>query len=308
MENELREFVYLDEMSVNSLLASQYIAVPEAVKDATEDIEMDGSGLSLGGSVSVPGIGSLEGGGETSSSDESRNLREIERKVNGQYRFSLLHDVLEKEDLLKKLSRSNGNSGLNLNAGQPIKIQGRCDPDPFFNLLNSITILLRMFEASAVEQNMNADWDLTEQKDEIMVDGTDSVFDIWKRVLHGERIGLRIDSDNFDYPVVMSIDLNSLWTDPKREFFSTKNYTVVGRVDEVISKSNWDYIDLLQIMGQVFSEDSVDEFRGNLMDLAEDLKNQENQEDSFDFDVEIDRSDYVVEGPAIIVDPIAIYW
>ena len=38
MTNELREFVYLDSMSVNSLLASQYMAIPEAIRDVSENI------------------------------------------------------------------------------------------------------------------------------------------------------------------------------------------------------------------------------------------------------------------------------
>ena len=309
MDTELREFVYLDEISVNSLLASQYVAIPEAVKDATEEIEGSDSGWAISGSLTVPGVGGVKAGSESSDSEESRNLREIERKVNSQYRFSILHDVLEQSGSLQNLSKmdEDEDSSLNFNSGDTIKIQGSCDPDPFFKVLNSMTLLMRMFEATQVEQKMGEDWNLSEQKDQVMLGETESVFDIWKNVLHGERIGLRVDSEEFDYPVVMSIELDSLWTDPKREFFSTKNYTVVGRVDQVIAQSKWDYIDLLQIMGEVFSSESLDEFRDVLMDVAEDMEEQDSDEE-FDIDLDIDRSDYVVEGPAIVVDPIAIHW
>ncbi|GAA1817249.1 hypothetical protein GCM10009682_42600 [Luedemannella flava] len=313
MVSELREFVYLDELSVNSLLASQYVAVPEAVKEASENIEGDESGWSFGGSLSISGLGGGEISRDSSSSEEQRVLRETERKVNGQYRFSILHDVLEGSGELVDLSdsSSDNSSSLEFDSGDPIKIRGDCDPDPFFKLLNSITMLTRMFEAEQLEHTTGEDVDFSEDMDEIMIDESRSVFDIWRDILHGERIGLRVDSDGFNYPVVMSIDLGSLWTNPKREFYSTKQYTVIGRVDHVIGNEKWDYIDLVQIMSEVFTEDSVDGFRGVLSEVAENLEENtqtENEEEMFEIDTDIEESDYVVDGPAIVIDPVAIYW
>jgi hypothetical protein len=65
--NELREFVSLDTMSVNSLLASQYVALPEAVRQVSEDIGGEDSqkGLNL-----TLGHGPAKVGGSYSSGEK----------------------------------------------------------------------------------------------------------------------------------------------------------------------------------------------------------------------------------------------
>jgi DNA-binding winged helix-turn-helix (wHTH) protein len=63
---------------------------------------------------------------------------------------------------------------------------------------------------------------------------------------------------------------------------------------------------LLKICGSVFSDDSVDNLRDALTEVGDEIADVD--EDGFKFDVEIDRDDYVVEEPAVIVDPVAVYW
>ena len=87
-DKELREFVYLDPMSVNSLLASQYVALPEAIRQVSEDIGGEDSqkGLNL-----TLGYGPAKVGGSYSSgeSERERRLSKTERQINDQYRFSI---------------------------------------------------------------------------------------------------------------------------------------------------------------------------------------------------------------------------
>jgi hypothetical protein len=105
----------------------------------------------------------------------------------------------------------------------------------------------------------------------------------------------------------MSVGIENLWVNPEREFLGSKNYTVVGRVVQTITgEEKWDFIDLLKICGSVFSDNSVDNLRDALTEVGDEIANVD--EEGFQFDVEIDREDYVVEEPAVIVDPVAVYW
>jgi len=307
--SQLREFVYLDTISVNSLLASQRVAVPERVKQASEDIDAGSAGLSGGISGSIPGVGGVNIKGNTSSSDESRSLHEVQRKVNDQYKFSILRDVLDDSNNLEKISSIDIEAeGLDISAGDAVEMTGNCDIDPFYRILDTISTLLRIFEAEQLDQPADQEIDIEKQKDELFVENDQNVFDLWKEILHGDYLGLKLTNTEFKYPVVMSISLDSLWIDPSRDFYSNKDYTVVGRVNEVLSsRKKWDFVDLLELMGDVFVEDSVEEFREVLMQVVEDM-NTETEDDAFDIDIDIDKSDYVVEGPVIVIDPIAIYW
>lgn len=305
MTDELREFVYLDSMSVNSLLASQYVAIPETVREVSEEIEGEEGNKGLSASLGFSGVGSVGGQWQSKDSDQDRHMAETEQRINDQYRFSMLHKSLNESGQFTDLSttESTEESSLELSQGQVIKIEGVFETDPFYRLLSAVSLMMRLFRAEELPQD---DGDF-EDVDEMLTEDGQTVFELWKEILHGEEIGLKIKSDQFRYPIIMSIGTENLWVNPEREFLGAKNYTVVGRVTQTISgEETWDFIDLLRICGSVFSDESVDSFRDALTDVGDEIADID--EDGFQFDVEISRDDYVVEEPAIIVDPIAIYW
>ncbi|QIB78815.1 hypothetical protein G3A49_11970 [Haloferax volcanii] len=305
MTDELREFVYLDSMSVNSLLASQYMAVPETVRDVSEDIEGDDSQKGLSGSIGFQGIGSIGGNWKSGDSEQSRRMSETEQRINDQYRFSMLYKTLKESDQLTNLSeaKATDTTSLELSQGQVVKVTGNCETDPLYRLLSAISLMMRFTKAEQMPQD---EFD-TNDLDDITLDDGNSIFALWKEILHGEQIGLKIDPDGFRYPVIMSVGIENMWVNPEREFLGAQNYTVVGRVTQVNSGNEaWDFIDLLKIFRSVFSDESVDKFRDSITEVGEKLNQSDNGE--FQIDVEINREDYVVEEPAVIIDPIAIYW
>jgi len=306
---ELREFVYLDKLSVNSLLASQRVAVPEKVKDASEKINGLDTSYSGEFSLSIPTIGGASIARGADDTEKTRALQETQKKINDQYRFSILYEVLRQSEMLTDLNSSDVKE-LSFSSGDAVKISGTCDLDPFFQLFNSVSALLRIFQAEQIEHTAEHEFDVNDQKDQLILDNGLSVFDIWKDILHGDHLGMMITNDSFSYPVVMSINRGSLWIDPKRDFYSDKKYTVVGRVNKVVSRDNkWDFIDLLGLMSDIFTDDSVEQFRNILRETADKMKtNNSSNSEQFELDFNIERSDYVVDGPAIVIDPIAIYW
>ena len=303
MTNELREFVYLDSMSVNSLLASQYMAIPEAIRDVSENIREESDEGSIGGGVDVYGIGELSAELSRGDTEESRQVAETERRINDQYRFSILHASLESEGQLINLDEreANNDESLSFSQGDVVKATGNTTTDPFYRVLSSISSVMRISKVEQIEKEQDGDFDeMTDTEGEW-------IFDTWKDILHGERIGLKIDPRNYSYPVLMSVKTDELWVDPEREFIGGHDYTVVGRVSQVLAGNNkWDFVDLLQIMKGAFSDDSIDQFRDIFSEVAEDMN--EVDEEGFSFDVDVDRGEYVVEEPSIVVEPIAIYW
>lgn len=174
--------------------------------------------------------------------------------------------------------------------------------DPFFRNLSSMSSLMRIGQLEQI-----ADQEINEME-ELSISNNKSVFDVMMNVLHGEQIGLKIDTEGYHHPVLMSINTDDLWIDPEREFGGEREYTVVGRVIQVLSsRGKWDFLDLLQIMDDAFTEDSIDVFRDELMEFARAWA-EEDEDEEYDLEFEINRDDYVVEGPATVVDPIAIYW
>lgn len=303
MTDELREFVYLNSMTVNSLLASQQVAVPETVRDVSEEVYETTDEGSIGGSVDVWGVGNISGELARGDSDQTSQLAETQKRINDQYRFSILYSALKDEDKLVDLNQEQADDDESFSYGQGdvIKAEGECVTDPFYRVLSSILSLMRISKIEQIEEGHTDDFD----------EMTDSegnwIFETWREILHGERIGLRIDSDDFRYPVVMSVDTSDLWVNPERSFTHGRRYTVVGRVSRVLTRnSRWDFVDLLQIMGQTFSDESLDQFRDVFAEVGESLGDSNN--DEYSLDVNVSRDDYVVEGPAIVVEPVAIYW
>jgi hypothetical protein len=107
----------------------------------------------------------------------------------------------------------------------------------------------------------------------------------------------------------MAVNIENLWVNPQREFLSSHDYTVVGRVDRVMAGSEkWDFIDILQIIDLVFSDESVDAFRDIFAEVAEYIGEIGEDDNEAEFAADISSDDYVVEEPAIVIDLVAIYW
>lgn len=151
MPNELREFVYLDNMSVNSLLASQYVAIPETIRDLSESLEGEEVGGEVSGSVGVSDFFRVSGQISGTESAEERSMAEIERRVNDQYRFSILYKSLNQTDKLTDLTEeTNGN--LDFSQGDVIKVQGGCISDPFYRFLSGFSLIMRIFQSDQVAE------------------------------------------------------------------------------------------------------------------------------------------------------------
>jgi hypothetical protein len=158
----------------------------------------------------------------------------------------------------------------------------------------------------------------------------DTVEDV-REAVYGNQIGLKINVEDSDLNYVMALEDDKLWIDnPRREFSASKDYTILGRVIGVVGEDNdWDYIDVFRVTGTVLGDESMSTIRTAISELIgmidgfekqvpvpnfseidiEDMSDEVSENKSMHtVKIDIEDKDMSVEGPAVIIDPIAVYW
>jgi hypothetical protein len=212
---------------------------------------------------------------------------------------NILSEVVEEQGYIKNLPLEDGED---LNSGDIVKLSGKAETDDYYKYLNTVLhftkneALLNLFNEGG--QNSEVATELAQLDLDELIKG-----------IYGERVGLKVEKEKSKMDYGMALDFDNLWVDPKREFLGEREYTILGRVETTISsKSTWDFIDLLRVASTLLTDDKMDELREEMeiedMDTEED---EEDDEESLEI-TDINKEDFSMSGPAIILDPIAVYW
>jgi hypothetical protein len=149
---ELREFAYLDSLSVYSLLASIGEPVIQQEESLDEHTENTSSSGNLEGEVNLEGrVGELvnrvssrlgaSGSLDLSKSKTARDLLRTTSRVNDQYRFDKLHRELE-DNITELPANTNQEEGDVISISEDtdvIKVTGTIETDPLYRLVNTLT-------------------------------------------------------------------------------------------------------------------------------------------------------------------------
>ncbi|WP_454852452.1 DUF6414 family protein [Promicromonospora soli] len=279
-ERPLREFVYLDETSVTSLLVSQTGTVPETVSHGTtvaEEAELSGK-LSAG----VPTVGKAESGSRYQTSNSS--TVQISRKAVVQSVFRELRD-LELNYVLKspvgpvdKLSSAGDIATVaspaavaasRLERGELVEIDVVLEVHPVFRMGTMIS------EFTAMVEEWPAMSDTAGQAGESMLRETQPVSKLLQRLLAGL---IPISAKAVDYSVVTVdgceyvahndaiSDLNlprrplmvvgvtehlGYWKDIRRVLFSSGRFTMLCRVSRDGLQDTWTPVKLADLFGEI---------------------------------------------------------
>ena len=336
--DELREFVYLDSLAVQSLLASLHVDISEESTRINQQSERVKENAAVNAGVSGPGIGSFGANVGTSTAETEGEILETSKKITDQYIFDVLYNELDDSGKISTFSfdwdSPPSNSDFNLDSVDVVKITGTAKTDPVYRLANLVSLLSRV---EVLQEYQDSDNRSTTEISQIADD--------LKEIIFSNQIGVQID-DGTLMSYVMSVDTDNLWVnDPRREFTDSREYTVLGRVvGEIPEDDEWDYIDLLRISDVIFDKESLrtvrelltifldllSDFRIRLsLEPLKDVSFQEMQKvdfeqvflgmgtesgDSDDEDsetgiqVRIKDKTVCVEAPGLIIEPIAIYW
>lgn len=290
---ELREFVYLNELSLNSHLSSLGVGIPEEILQKSGS-ETEKSGSAEGG-LTIPGTSlGIKGGGRLSHMDTSNVQTRMQ--ITAPYRF---------EELLNQISENGfdiiGNKNLGgTSRGDVVKIEGKIWPMSLFKVETAIKLFLEVMEEETLDNIEELPGDTEDSQQEI-TDEDYKQFKAMNQVIEkfiGETIPIRMHRNGIDAGI--SLDRSFMRTNPFRTFAEEKEFTLVGRVMERLRHTDlWDPNDLTNLMREYISIDEAEEMLKNF---------EEDIEASEDINISFEEKDRSIQAPGIVVFPIAIYW
>lgn len=316
-EQELREFIYLNDESINSHLSSLGVGLETARVAA--NVEETETSSRFAAVVPLP-FGSAAGASKGSKSiDSDETEREVDITVP--YKFQELTRQIKDEYEVKMPEKED----VEVEYGDVVAVEGIVSPLSFFrfeiaqdaNLTLTDSIIAAEKRMNTLQEvlknhNMNEEIEEIEQSqeeedlEEVPVEVREARSEVNKtftqisKGLTGGRVPIRIDSqDGFEgnsYGAVL--DRTQLRIPEKRAFFQPRRYMIFGRVeDKILESDEWDPIDTTRVIQSFASEDvGISGFMDMIRSVAED-----NQ-------IEMRDEHITVDGPATIIDPLAVYW
>ncbi|WP_132059747.1 DUF6414 family protein [Halorussus amylolyticus] len=301
MPDNLREFVYLDDISVNSHLSSLGEGKPQEIVDVSED-ETENSG---GGNIEV-----IKG----SRTSRSLNSTETQMSATAPYRFERLLEKLEEEEI----PIHDNPDPREVARGDVVRISGKFTPMSLYKIEIAIKALFNLIDEETAQSVTEAN--LTDEEEESEIpdpddipgsrenpdDSTDAealsalyqVGDIFRDLaeeLIGESVPIRIQCQ--DTSAVTLLDRGKFEVPHRDAFFEEKDYVLFGRVDERISRNEeWDPIRASNIMGRYFEDQESTDWQDDWEETAEGIG------------IQMEDEDLLISGRSIVIHPIAVYW
>lgn len=299
MSADVRQFIYLDSQAVNSLLASMSMAVPERVREVVEETEEAGEEASGEAKFNIPSFMSLGGGGKATHSEGSRDLSEIERHVTSQYRYDILEKALQEEGSTSIYELDDTEDFSDLDTGEIVKLQGTCTTDPLYPLLGALEHITEATSEAPSGSGLIAQ--LAQSQSDF---GQVQQF---YQLLYGGWVGLELTPNTGDHNFGLAINEELATVDCYREFRGLNEYTVLARVqDQVQEGEKWDLVEALRVIAGISPDVEIEQFRAEIIGrILREIDDQDN--DGFQLP-ELDPDKMFVDGPATILNPIALYW
>ncbi len=292
---ELREFIYLDEVSVTSLLSSRRGAIPSEFKETFSDslsTEMSGQ-VQADAIVAKTKVGSKF---KTASSAD----RQIVRKATIQATFKDLYDMehkrltisLPKEgesapaDIIKqpkdieKIAQPWAITGSQLKQGRLAEFSVELQADPIFRVSSIISVFATMFEKSKLLSSQINDKSITDatEVNRILEQLMDGLIPLKCRVIdygvvtvdgndyivHNSVLDKMSDADRPETkPLYLTgvTEQGLFWKDIRRVLFSKARVKVLCRLNKDGLSSTWLPVKLVNVLGEV-APDIADTMRG----------------------------------------------
>lgn len=287
MPNQLREFVYLNEVSINNHLSSMGRGVPEeVVQQSGEETETSGNAK-----VGIPSVG-LGAGGKRSYLD-SDNL-ETRITVTGPYRFQELRDEIEDAGI----HIHDGSNPSELSRGDVVEVSGKLKPMSLFKFEIAFKAFLDIMDNETQQYLQEIDYQDQQVQEEISEEDVEELKNMLNLIQRfaGDKIPLRADVDS--HPFGIPLDRNHMRNNPERVFFEDREYTAFGRVENLVQDAEqWDPAAVTDIIDTyVPQEQTGEEMRTILKQVSR------------EFNMQLSDEDFIIKSPGSIIHPIAVHW
>ncbi|MFC6940039.1 hypothetical protein ACFQE8_08700 [Salinirubellus sp. GCM10025818] len=277
---ELREFVYIDDESLNSNLSSLGRGVPSEIIQSSEG-ETEKAGQAGG---TIWGIGAK---GKYAGID--RNTIETTLQITAPYRFQDLLNALEENDI----EIHHNPDPRSVARGDVVRIEGQAKPMSLFKFevtLKTIRELLNQQTQQSLEELDDAE--IEEDVDLAQLDVIQELIEHFT----GSTLPLRVVTDDAKYGV--ALDREKMRLSPSRAFLNEQEYTLFGRVDQrILADSSWDPILATKILNRYLPEDSSsEEMRESLEEVAREIN------------LSMEAEDWELTGHTATIHPIVLFW
>lgn len=297
MPDKLREFIYLDDVSVNSHLSSLGKALPREV------IEQSESGKETEGGADVKLVKGSRVLSESTGTETTRD-------ATAPYRFEELRKTLVEEDI----QIHDNPDPRAVSRGDVIRVDGTTVPMSLYKIELAAMSFLEIFDgmmesdviedidelADENERDQNIDPQRTGDEDDIELS---EALDVLRTILElaeefiGDGIPIRVVNETGTY--VIALDRSLMRVSGREAFFEETDYVIFGRVKGRINRDEeWDPIEATRVTSRYFqeSEDVGDELINVLRQLSEEME------------LEMSEEDLIVEGRSVEINPMAVYW
>jgi len=281
MAEELRNFVYLNESTLNDHLSSFGEGIPqEMVQQSGGETETSGEAK-----VGMPELG-LGAGGQRTRLD--LDTAETTMKVLAPYRFQRLEQLLGENSVRV----SAGHNKLP-ERGQAVRLTGEVSPMGLFEFETAISTFLEILQEDVREALNQAGGQNSISKDEI------EELSKLKTVITqfvGNKIPLQMMLGDYSY--IIPLDRRFIRVASADEFLENREYTMLGRVEATIEDGEqWDPTTVSRILDKyVPAANSGAELRASIEQRAKDSN------------LSVTGGELVAQGPGCIIHPIGMYW
>lgn len=281
-----REFIYLDEVSVISLLAGLQGEIKDAVTETLSRTEDRGLTASLGVTTAGAGLESRLGTSRTSTNEVVRRaviqsiFRDLWRRDVG----VLLHDTAgvktkaraplhsqrDLENALPRLKKSKLAVPLNaINRGDIVEMDVKIEADQLFKMITVGTTFLDLMNGREDLFGLSAtDLRQVEPMIEVFkellvglvpmrgVSTSHSVVEVGGEqvVIATELLGTEIRTGARQLELVGFAEANSFWRDLRRTLFSGSTFTVYARAEGPMLNAPWSPVKIADLLASVSPE------------------------------------------------------
>lgn len=276
-ELTLREFIYLDEVSVVSLLASLTREITESRTDTeTSETQRRSKFWFKAFTSKIPGIG-----GSHERLNISRDTEEVVRKSEIQSKFDELYSKTSSEFQLGPDNEELRTSVSELEEGGVMEVEIEFSAHELYHFYRAYQYLFDVFEEHVEELDQ-------EQKQIVELMGSlfgDQIPVIGEavnyRVVDGEILSSDCVSDEMeDEPleIVGTLDPEMLWQDPSTFLYDENQFTAYVRIPDAGLQEEWDPVKLTRVIRSI-SEEVGDRLSGMIEFGLKQAKEELNEAD-----------------------------
>jgi hypothetical protein len=279
----LRDYRYIDVARVVDYLSS---VDPGVVGELTSRIRSN-TGVDISGGINIH---ALKLGGGARSGDETEVQQTV--RIYGQHMFNRLYGELQNAGGVRTVGLNEPlRRGDELSRSTVLEITRDFRPSPLNQMLDSFTQVLGMMENLGLSEQLG---DESEMQQVMAVIG----------LLRGEEgtneVPMFAKADEPDAASVVFVARENFILDTSEDF--SGEMTLFGKVQEhVPSGSSIDLLDLLKVLPSSMRQAEAfgNEFKQAIQAMMGDWPSA--------FGGPIDRNEVIVEGPAVVITPVAAY-